>query len=75
MLRVAFAGLVREIRLHFCLRNSLLFRRRLTGIGSACEMFFILLFVRIDSMLNTISVSSEGASGKPHSLFLGDTTT
>jgi len=26
---------------------------------------------RIDSMLNTISVSSEGASGKPHSLFLG----
>ena len=38
MLRVAFAGLVREIRLHFCLRNSLLFRRRLTGIGSACEI-------------------------------------
>lgn len=26
---------------------------------------------RIDSMLNTISLSAEGASGKPHSLFLG----
>lgn len=26
---------------------------------------------RIDSMLNTISLSAEGASGKPHSLFMG----
>ena len=43
MLRVVSTGLVREIRLHFCLRSFLLFRRRLTGIGSACEMFFTFL--------------------------------
>ena len=36
------------------------------------DMFDLLFYLgRIDSMLNTISVSSEGASGKPHSLFLG----
>ena len=43
MLRVVSTGLVRGIRLHFCLRSFLLFRRRLTGIGSACEMLFTFL--------------------------------